>query len=128
MKSTKKFLGIIALVAIIGFLMAACENGSSDSSVSKFEGSWFNRDPNNLNTNYAFFTFTDNSFVYQNYSNGQRVINKPGTFTFTGSEITFIPPSGPDQWQGWTTSYTINGNTLFLQNDGYSRSTSFIKE
>ena len=123
MKNAVKLLGIIAIVTIIGFSMIACDGSGGGSS---FEGTWYDRDPNNPTTNYAFFRFTGDEFLYQNYSQGQMVISRPGTFTYTNSQITFIPP--PGTWTGWTTSYTRSGNTLFLQDDGMGRSTNFIKQ
>ena len=125
MKNALRLFGLIAIVALIGFSFAAC--GGDGGTKTKFEGSWYDRDPNNPTVNYLFFKFTGNEFLYQNYEGGQIYQSKPGTFTFTDSQITFIPPA-PDTYTGWTTSYTLSGNQLYLENRGDGRNATVIKQ
>jgi len=125
MKSAIRFLGIIAIAAVIGSTMTACGDGGG-AGTGKFEGFWFDRDPNNPTTNFAFFLFTGNEFIYQTYYQSQRGLSRPGTFTYTSSDITFIAP--PGTWTTWTTPYTLNGNKLFLQNRGDGNSVTETKE
>jgi hypothetical protein len=42
MKNTIKFLGIIALIAVIGFSMSSCDDGSSSGDIvpSELQGTW----------------------------------------------------------------------------------------
>ena len=40
MKNTIKLLGIIAIVAIIGFSFAGCDNGSTDTGGGNWDGVW----------------------------------------------------------------------------------------
>jgi len=40
MKNMMKLFGIIALAAVIGFTMAACDNGDDDDSSSPLDGTW----------------------------------------------------------------------------------------
>jgi len=42
MKNFFKFLGIIALVAVIGFSMAGCKEEDNDGGGSSFDGTWKN--------------------------------------------------------------------------------------
>ena len=89
---------------------------------TKFEGEWYSRNPNNPINIFNRFTFTGNNFLYQAIENGQIRISRPGTFTFTATQITLIPAQA-NTWQGYTQGYSLSGNQLNLTTDG-----AFIKE
>ena len=114
MKKLSKVLGIIAVVAIIGFSMITCDGSGGGDDGNKFEGYWVA-----LNSNYRF---TGDSFQY--YDN--LGIARSGTFTFTDTQITFIAP--PGTWTGYTLNYQLSGNTLTLTGTDDRRSGTFIKQ
>ena len=121
MKNTMKVLGIIAIVALIGFSMAACGsdgNNSGGSGTTKFEGKWVNLSAiNNFGYSDFSFTFTGNNMLFKSVDNQGRTDSWPGTFTFTNTEITFIPEQ-VNTWPGWKTGYTLNGYILELAEGG----------
>jgi len=111
MKNTIKLLGIIALLAIIGFSMVAC---SDDSSKSPFEGTWKNEFDDSDGHNVLTYKFTGDDFSCTYVWPG---VNKSysGTFSYTNTTITFnrtVP-----NVESWTQNYTITGNTLMLVRD-----------
>jgi hypothetical protein len=117
----RRIAGIIALMAIIGFSMAACgggdDNGSKtkddgSGSKTKFEGRWLNEVAiNEYGFNDFSFTFTGNNFTFK--SAGRENNTYKGTFTFTDTAITFTPTTG-ETWSGFSQKYTLSGNTLDL--------------
>ena len=125
-----KMFGIIALAAIIGFSFVACggedNGGSNNEGITKFEGKWVNLDAlNHFGFSEFSWTFTGNTCVFRSV-NSQGTINRPGTFTFTDTTITFIAPAGT--WQGYTQGYTLSGNVLNLANDGVNNYGAFTKQ
>jgi len=88
MKNIFKLLGIIALVAIIGFSFAACDNGDGDKGddgkkeedtpISSFAGTW------NASGGRSI-VFSGSTFTYK--VNGTTTYS--GTFSVSGSTITF---------------------------------------
>jgi hypothetical protein len=109
---------LVTLVCLLALGLSACSSDDSSSSATKFQGTWYNRDPNNPTVNYLFYKFTGNKFVYENWNSGQQYLKISGTFTFTDSTITFINSSGSNDFTDWTSSYTLNGNSLYLQDSG----------
>jgi hypothetical protein len=114
MKNTFRIIGIIALLAVIGFSMAACDN---DSTKSPLEGTWKTQGTG-LDGSVMVFTFkftgSDFSFTYEKPI-GNVVSSDSGTFSYTDTAITFkrTKPST----ETYTQNYTITGKTLRLQSD-----------
>jgi len=124
MKNRIKLFGVIALVAVIGFSMAACgggdsggnDNGGDNSGgKTKFEGRWLNLVAIDVGFTDFSFTFTGNNFVFRSAGRENNTYN--GSFTFTDTTITFIPVSG-QTWQTFTQDYTLSGNVLNLAQSG----------
>jgi len=133
MKNMVKLFGVIALVAVIGFSMAACATaGNTGGSTKKFEdfkGKWVNESAISKDgyTEYSF-TFTGNTFVFRAVDANGGIINRPGTFTFTDTRITYIPQQA-NTWPGYTQEYTLTGNTLLLEDPRNGRQFgTFIKQ
>jgi hypothetical protein len=136
MKNAIKTLGITALVAVIGFLMAACATSSTSTTsntvgtaqISKFEGKWTNEAALKY---YGFkefsFTFVGNEMIFYSVDSNSMEISQPGTFTYTDTQITFKPKQGSN-WQGYTQGYTLSGNSLVLADDGWHNHGEFIKQ
>jgi hypothetical protein len=126
MKNTIKLLGIIALVAVIGFSMAACGDGGGDDDDgstgivvrTELEGEWKNEWSGGNHITYAFSGsnyLCSFDFPSQN-TRGWRT----GTFSSTGTTITFatIWDARGDEIPGWTQNYTLAGNALSLSGGG----------
>ena len=115
MKNTFKILGIIALLAIIGIAMAACE---SDDSVSLPGTTWkctVTYDGSVITTTLAFATST---VTLTQTEAGKGPLSQTGTYTFNGNSgtMTFTDTSVP---------FAVNGNKLTINNDS---SSPFIKQ
>jgi hypothetical protein len=54
--------------------------------------------------------------VFRRIGNGSQTV-RLGTFTFTGTEITFIPKK-ENNWQGYTQKYTLQDGVLKLESEG----------
>ena len=89
MKNTIKVLGIIALVAVIGFTMAACDNGSKDDNgsggtftltgiPSQYNGKYFyiQIDTSNTDAEWAYGTVDEDGsqYYFARISNGRASI------------------------------------------------------
>ena len=129
MKNKVKLFGIIAIVAIMGFSMAACgggggggDDGDGGDPAMKFEGTW-----NHVSWPTSW-TFTGNNFVYRDSYTMQ------GTFTFTDSTITFTTTSHTlgnqmdPRWMNYTQNYTLSGNELTLEEDGIHNFGTYRKQ
>jgi uncharacterized lipoprotein YehR (DUF1307 family) len=99
MENVRKTIGVIAIIAVIGFTLAGCDDGSSKT---KFEGTWRNPAGSNVT-----FMFTGNSYTQ---SNNNGAISS-GTFTFTETTITFVSTNIGT----WTQGYTLTSTTLTLE-------------
>ena len=120
MKNMAKLFGIIA-VALIIFSMAACDGGGTSLDPNQFEGVWVSANPARPALDRNEITFTGSSVNIRKVENGQLIFNKPGTFTFTATEITFIPLE-ENTWQGYTQGYSFENGGLMLYeapDDGY---------
>ena len=113
MKNMVRFIGFIAVLAIIGLSMTACDSDNA----TKFEGRWLNLA---ATTEHGFsdfsFTFTGNNFVNRSV-NPDRNITRRGTFTYSDTTITFIPAQG-ESWSRFTQAYTLSSTVLFLAQGG----------
>jgi len=129
MKNGMKWFGIFTFVAIIGFIFIACDGGdnggNSNNGVTKFEGRWLNLYAIDYGYSDFSWTFTGNNCVFKAVDGGGTT-NRPGTFTFTDTTITFIAP--PDTWQGYTQGYTIIDNVLNLEEAGENPLGPFTKQ
>jgi len=112
MKNTLKVL-VVTLIVIIGFSILSCDSGTG-SSTTKFEGKWVNTYALTLGYTEFSWTFTGNTCLCKVVGNGSNV-SRQGTFTFTDTEITFVPAQA-NTWQGYTQTYTLTGNVLRLTN------------
>jgi len=102
MKNLFKLLGIIALVAVIGFSMAACsddDGGGEDSN--PFIGTW--RSSNGYVMVFAASTFTITS------ASGSV---ESGSYTWSGNSATMTVSSGANF--GQTFNVTISGGTTIV--------------
>jgi hypothetical protein len=117
MKNVFKFLGIIALVAIIGFAFTACGDGDDDNNgngngngtetpIASFAGTW------NASGGRSV-VFTGNNFNYK--VNGTTQYS--GTFSVSGSTITFTISTGTASG-----NFTLSGTTLTLSNHTWDNS------
>jgi hypothetical protein len=85
MKNLNRLLGIIALIAVMGFSLAGCGgflgNDKTDETTLSFEGTWDNyyKVGNQL-------VFNEDNFTYKPPSGRTQT---KGTFTYTATEITF---------------------------------------
>jgi hypothetical protein len=127
MKNKFKLIGIIALLAVIGFSMAACgDNSSSDPDL--FEGTWVgSSDDGSVRIVAAGGKFT----IYLNGTEGMR-----GTYTASGNtvngkyteinlsafglpgswtKVSDLPPDIKTQLGGENIAATLNGNTLTME-------------
>jgi hypothetical protein len=91
MKNFFKLLGIIAFIAITGFLMAACDLPEEDYSL---EGNWA--------SSIKSYKFSGDNFEYWQVGQGRI----KGTFTYTSTHITFNTThywsSFSDSWEETT--------------------------
>jgi hypothetical protein len=129
MKSAIRFLGIIAIAAVIGFSMTACGDGAAGrpATLEDFQGKWVNLYAiNSVRYSDFSFTFTGNQMLFRSIDSNGGLISRPGTFTFTNTHITFIAP--PNTWQGYTQAYTLSGNQLTLESDGKNPNGVFTRQ
>jgi hypothetical protein len=119
MKGKGFVLGIISIMLICGSVFVGCDTGGGGGNSTKFQGTW--KHVNTSGSENAKITFSDDSFSYT-WNSG----SKSGTFTFTDIGIVFTPSSG----SSWTTTYTINGTTLHLNQGtgGFWWYGDFVKE
>jgi len=103
MKTTFKLFGIIALMAVIGFVLIACGDGADGGGgpgTTVLEGTW-------TADGGRVAIFTGNSFVYK--VNGDTRYS--GTFSLSGSTITFTIPTGSASGD-----FSVLGPILILTN------------
>jgi hypothetical protein len=115
MKNTIKLLGIIVLLSMIGFSMAACNDDSSSLAGTTWKGAGV------VNGETATFTikFSDSTKFQQimgPISTGAS-FTISGTYTFNGSSGTMTSPEmTPNSW-----SFTVDGNKLTSRNVTYTK-------
>ena len=103
MKNTIKIFGIIALVAVIGITMAACNKGGG-SGGGKLSGT---------------FEVDDRPGYTRTFSGNKHTFEGPGyksegTFTISGDELTVTAADGDVS----KFKYTLSGKTLTLDAGG----------
>jgi hypothetical protein len=111
-KSKVLWSGMLAMALAFGFVAVGCATStdSGDGEITKFEGTWEQQKGEVTHV----YTFTKNKM---RYTGGNT--RRPGMFTFTDTDITFIPAEA-NTWQGWKQGYTLEGDTLTLADDGQS--------
>ena len=110
MKNFFKLLGIIALVAVIGFSIVACDDGVNDDnsgSSNPFIGTWRNTDGGLQET----VTFTDTSYNWQLMDNSGVLGTASGIYNRNGNVATFSVQSGSNSM---IYTATVSGNTLSM--------------
>ena len=107
MKNIIKILGIIALVATIGFTVAACGGGGSKGEGGSGSGG------GKLNGTFEYEgtirTFSGNKFTFQSGD-----YKTEGTFEISGDELTLTRSDGDVT----KLKYTLDGKTLTLDAGG----------
>jgi hypothetical protein len=101
MKNFIKLLGIIALVAVIGFSFASCDNGSTDSGGggegggggNALNGTYNSADGSRIVMNNGSFTLYENNveIAKGTYTSGNAI-----TMTFTQYKGSFLNENGFD--------------------------------
>jgi len=107
MKNTFKMLGLIALVAIIGFSMAACKDDNGGDKDPPIVGSWAN--------NTGVWTFNNNGTATFAAVSGE-TINY--TYSTSGAQITTINIANS---YTETRDFSISGNTLTYRSATWTR-------
>jgi len=111
MKNVFKFLGIIALVAVIGFSMAGCDTGGSGGGgggSDNLPGTTWNGEGGDK------LTFNADKKVV--YDTGAIVGTLNGTYTISGNSVNVNYKgtlSGANYNEDWV--YTLSGNTLTVK-------------
>jgi len=115
-QAIRRIAGIIVLLAVIGFSMAACDNGTTSGVTAggnKFTGTWKNQwDEQGKACVLEYKFYNDSCFIGWYYEGEKRLGFNFGTFTYTDTAITFTSSSGT-----WTENYTMSGKTLNLEQD-----------
>jgi len=114
MKNLVKWFGIIALIAVFGLSMAACNDDSGSGSGGGGGGSaglvgtrWNYVITEGGITVTVYYTFTANRFSYgETFSYGGGAHSEGGTYSFNGKSGTLIFDDGDK------VSFTVNGNKL----------------
>ena len=118
MKNKIKLFEIVALVALIGFSFAACSNDDGGTSYDDFQGKWVELEAiaEGGFSEYSY-EFDGNKMTFRTIYGPPNSTDRnewPGTFTFTDTEITFIPEQA-GTWQGYTATYKFEGkNKLYM--------------
>jgi len=107
MKNTIKVLGVIALLAIIGFSMAACddgEGGGGGGGNSLAGTTW----KHGSGSSYTTITFSTSTFRAVTVRRNQQDTPITGKYTFNGRSGIL------DYDYGGTQSFSVNGNELTI--------------
>jgi hypothetical protein len=112
--------GVLLTYNVNTDIRSIAENGVAtavpavSSTVTKFEGEWAGSLAHSPEDSYNRFIFTGNTFALRSYQNGRVIIRRQGIFTFTDTEITFIPAQA-GSWEGYTQRYSLSGNELSME-------------
>jgi len=111
MKATIKVLGIIALLAMIGFSMAACDDGGGGGSGSaSLAGTTWKY---GSGSSYATIAFSTSTFRSVTVRGNQQNTPITGKYTFNGRSGVL------DYDYGGTQSFSVSGNELTLGSGKY---------
>ena len=130
MKSLFKSLAIIAVMAMVVFIVTSCDSDSSSDSSGPgngslsagLEGSWYIRQSFDPSNNYHLLKFTGSNLTWRAILFGQLGNEYSGTFTQTDTHINYDLGFGSD-----TSRYTLSGNTLWIE-DILGITGNFIRE
>jgi len=114
MKNKFYFFGIIAMVAIIGFSVAACGDGGGDGGGGfigdKLNGTWIKDDDTTLSVTFTITEYSSmwNTIGYSFVKTGEGWFNSSGSLDIEGNLLTSD--------FGWHISFrvAINGNKLTI--------------
>jgi len=143
MKNVSKLLGLIALIAIIGFSMTACDDEDKKEDNDPFKGTWV-RQENGADAQ-KIVAASGSWRSYENV-NGVWVENMRGIYTASGKEITAIivevnmglysPQPSTEQWVSYpevpdgikqqymptaTMNGTVEGNKFTIMNVTFTK-------
>ena len=111
MKNLAKLVGIIAMVALIGFTMAACNNDPDDGGKDALDGTtWRGSSTYEGNTTTTVLTFNSPNFTWSVYD-GEESMHTPGTYSISGSTVTITMTM---EGETVAISGTLSGNTLTI--------------
>ena len=116
MKNVFKFLGIVALTAVIGFSGVSCSNGSTDdnSPPAGLAAKWWDTQVHaNVGTDEIFYMWYDIKSNGDFWVNGEGTIVKFGTISFNGASFTIsvLPAHGGGTI---TSNWSLSGTTLTI--------------
>ena len=135
MKKKRNSLAMPAIMLVLGFVFIAtfvsCANEPDEPVVfpvaSPFEGTW----KNEWNDGHIIYIFRGSDYlcVCEYPFQGERVSDGYwGPFTFTATTITFRNMTDM-RTSPWTQEYTLNSNTLILEQDEEMHfSGTFVKQ
>ena len=109
MKNFIKLIGIVALVAAIGFSMAACDIPKDDLDGTTWKASITIE---GQTVNYVL-TFDSPNFTLK-MTAGTDSMTQKGTYSISGSTVTLTFPEGEDGETGTSTG-TLSGNKLTIE-------------
>jgi|TergutMp193P3_1026864.scaffolds.fasta_scaffold231480_1 predicted small secreted protein len=111
MKNLAKLVGIIAMVALIGFTMAACNNDPDDGGKDALDGTtWRGSSTYEGNTTTTVLTFSSPNFTWSVIDGGE-TMSIPGTYSISGSTVTLTLIMGDETGEQ---TGTLSGNTLTI--------------
>ena len=141
MKKFSKLFGIIALVAVIGFTMTACDNGSSDSDPvpTAWQGTWVGQGANSgmtiifTSTTYRFVmgenSSTVGNLVFSAKTNtGSNSANYPNGYDITGTVTAITGSPGKSVGDGITDEYFMHTSGDRLAYGGDPEANYFQKQ
>ena len=113
MKNLLKIFGIIALIAIIGVLIVACDNGTTSGGggglVLDNGWAWTTLFEYGVRNSDGYIFRANGTVLFIDNYNGPWKVNETSTYTVSRNLITIGSQSG---------SYTISGNSLFIVSSG----------
>ena len=125
MKNLAKLFGIIALVAVIGFSMIACDNGTTSRGPS-LNGSWQLSSTGglivvNINGSTGTITQIPSNIFYISVGNTYfRNLSQTGNLTWTGQELGGNYTTGATGWTNTTITLNSNGRSFYSSAYGYT--------
>jgi hypothetical protein len=108
MKNLFRLFGIIALVAVIGFSMVACDDGDDDSN--PFIGTW-------KSSNGYVMVFAASTFTIASANNGN--VESSGSYTWSGNSASMTVSSGVNSGQRFNVTISDDGMRLTFGTNTY---------